>query len=116
MKTHSLKHSILGTVAFTRNNSRSSNQPCCQVVNNVPIQVGHNQHVKLVRVLYELQPSNTDNEKFEQAADSVFTVREAELGGCTYLHATVINDYVLIFDFGVQFCHLRTALQEQAIC
>lgn len=32
-----------------------------------------------------------------------------------YLHATVVNDYVLIFDFGVQLCHLRTALQKQAI-
>lgn len=34
---------------------------------------------------------------------------------CIYLHATVINDYVLIFDFGVQFCHLCTALQKQAV-
>lgn len=32
-----------------------------------------------------------------------------------YLHATVINNYVFIFDFGVQLCHLSAALQEQAI-
>lgn len=34
---------------------------------------------------------------------------------CKYLHATVVNDDVLIFDFGVQLCHLCTALQKQAI-
>lgn len=32
-----------------------------------------------------------------------------------YLHATVINDYGVIFDFGIQLCHLCTALQKQAI-
>lgn len=63
--THSLKHSVLRAVAFTGNNSCSSDQPCCQVINNVTIQVGHHQHVKLVRVLDQLQQSNTDKFKRE---------------------------------------------------
>lgn len=32
-----------------------------------------------------------------------------------YLHATVIDDYVLIFDFGVQLRHLRTALKKESV-
>lgn len=59
--THSLKHSILCTVAFPRNNSCSSNQPCGQVIDDVTIEVGHDQHVKLVWVLDQLQPRNRNN-------------------------------------------------------
>lgn len=55
VRTYCLKHSVLCAVAFPRNNSCSSNQPCCQVINNVAIQVGHNQHIKLVRILDQLQ-------------------------------------------------------------
>ena len=54
-KTHSLKHSILCTVAFPRNDSCSSNQSCRQVIDNVTIQVWHHQHIKLVWVLDQLR-------------------------------------------------------------
>lgn len=57
--THSFKHSILGTVAFPWNYSCPSNQPCCQVINDVTVQVGHHQNVKLVGILDQLQQSRT---------------------------------------------------------
>lgn len=62
MATHSLKHSILCAVAFPRNNSCSSNQPCRQVIDDVTVKVGHHQHVKLVRVLDQLQQCDKDDD------------------------------------------------------
>lgn len=44
-----------------------------------------------------------------------YSFHQIELRSCIYLHAAVINDYVLIFDFGIQLCNLCTALQKQAI-
>lgn len=33
----------------------------------------------------------------------------------SYLHAAVIDDDVFVFNLGVKFSHLRTALQEETI-
>lgn len=54
METYSFKHRILCAVAFPRNNSCTTNQPCCQVINDVTIEVGHHQHIKLVWILDQL--------------------------------------------------------------
>lgn len=60
METHSLKHSVLCAVALPRNNPCSSDQPCCQVIDDVTVKVWHHQHVELVRVLDQLQRQDTD--------------------------------------------------------
>lgn len=57
--THSFKHSVLCTVALPWNYSSPSDQPCCQVINDVTVQVGHHQNVKLVGILDQLQRPKT---------------------------------------------------------
>lgn len=55
LDTHSLKHGVLGTIALSWDHSCPADQPSCQVVNDVAIEVGHHQHVKLVWVLDQLE-------------------------------------------------------------
>lgn len=69
--THGFKHSILRTVAFPWYHSRPSNQPCCQVVNDVSIQVGHHQNIKLVGILDQLQRSRTGITRLVLCSDSL---------------------------------------------
>ena len=58
--THRLKHCVLCTVALTRDHTSSPNQAGSQIVNNVPIEIGHHQHVKLVRILHQLRAWRRD--------------------------------------------------------
>lgn len=52
--THRLKDCVLCTVALTGDHTSSPNQASSQIVDNVPIEIGHHQHIKLVRILYQL--------------------------------------------------------------
>lgn len=65
--TYSLKHSILCTVAFPGNNSCTSNQPSCQVINDVAIEVRHYKNIKLVWILDQLQQK--EDTKHEEGLD-----------------------------------------------
>jgi len=55
VETHGLEHGVIGAVAFPGNDSGSSHQAGRQVIDDVPVQVGHHQHVELVRVLDQLR-------------------------------------------------------------
>lgn len=65
--TYSLKHSILCTVAFPGNNSCTSNQTSCQVINDVAIEVRHYKNIKLVWILDQLQQK--EDTKHEEGLD-----------------------------------------------
>lgn len=54
-ETYSLKHSILCAVAFPGNNTCTSNQPSCQVIDDVAVEVGHYKNIELVGILDQLQ-------------------------------------------------------------
>lgn len=54
MGTDRLEHGVLGAVALSRNHPSSAHQPSCQVVDDVAIEIGHHQDVKLVWVLHQL--------------------------------------------------------------
>lgn len=53
--TYHLKDGIFGTVALTRDHTSAPNQTSSQIVNNVPIEIGHHKHIKLVRILHQLR-------------------------------------------------------------
>lgn len=52
--TYRLKDRILCAIALTRDHTSSPNQAGSQIVNNVPVEIGHHQHIKLVRILHQL--------------------------------------------------------------
>lgn len=51
---HQLEHGVLGAVALARHDAGAAHQPRGQIVHDVPVQVGHHQHVELVGVLHQL--------------------------------------------------------------
>lgn len=60
--THRLKDCIFCTIALTRDHTSSPNQASSQIVNNVPIEIGHHEHIKLVRILHQLEDERCRHE------------------------------------------------------
>lgn len=51
---HHLEHGVLGAVALAGHDAGAAHQPRGQIVHDVPVEVGHHQHVKLVGILHQL--------------------------------------------------------------
>lgn len=54
LDTNRFKHCIFGAVTLPWNYTSPTNQPSCQVINDVAIEIGHHKHIKLVWILYKL--------------------------------------------------------------
>lgn len=56
--THRFKDSIVTTIIGPRHEARSSHQPRAHVAHHIPVQIGHDHHIKLLWFGHELNDTN----------------------------------------------------------
>lgn len=82
---------------------------------DVAIQVRHNEHVKLGRILDHLQETHLCVQESEAHACSLWPGKGQASGGNTYIQAHCVQVHLIKFNIFTVFCNFPAFLQKKPI-